>query len=69
MGQSRPHLGLFSFFSNTNFTEKTVGFSGIRIVGLEVWPLDHNLVQITVATPMFDCVNETAIPNLFYLLS
>ena len=37
MYQARPLSCLFSFFLNTNFTEKTVDFSGIqtRIVGLE----------------------------------
>ena len=37
MGQPRPLYCLFSFFSNTNYTEKTVGLSGIqtRIVGIE----------------------------------
>ena len=37
MDQPWPFLFIFVFFSNTNFIEKTVGFSGIRtrIVGLE----------------------------------
>ena len=43
MGQPRPHFCLFSFFSNTNFTETTVGFSGIRtrIIGVEGKHADH----------------------------
>ena len=40
MGKPRP---LFLFFSSTNFTEKTVGFSGIRtpIAGKEGEQADH----------------------------
>ena len=43
MGQPRP-LCLFSVFSNTNFTEKTVGVSWIRTRSRRWarWPLDHN---------------------------
>ena len=43
MGQPRPLLRLFSFFSNTNFTEKTVDVCGIRtqIVGVEGEHADH----------------------------
>ena len=42
---------LFSFFSNTNFTEKTVGFSRIRtqIVGVEGGHADH----LTTTTARF----------------
>ena len=37
LGIPRPLYCLFSFFSNTKFTEKTVGVSGVqtRIVGVE----------------------------------
>ena len=43
MGQPRPLFCLFSFFSNTNFTENTVDVSGIqtRIVGVEGEHADH----------------------------
>ena len=43
MGQHRPLFCLFSFFSNTFFTEKTVDASGIqtRIVGVEGKHADH----------------------------
>ena len=43
MGQPRPLFGLFSFFSNTNFTVKTVGIIGIwiRIVRVEGEHSDH----------------------------
>ena len=43
MGQPWPLFYLFLFFSNTNFTEKTVDVSGIqtRIIGLEGEPADH----------------------------
>ena len=43
MGQPRPLFCLFSLFSNTNFTEKTVGVNGIRtrIVGIEGEHTDH----------------------------
>ena len=42
-GPNPASFCLFSFFSNTNFTEKTVVVSGIqtRIVGLEGEPVDH----------------------------
>ena len=42
-GPTPVSLCLFSSFSNTNFTEKTVGFSGIRtrIVGVEGKHADH----------------------------
>ena len=42
IGQPWPHF-VFSFFSNTNFTEKIVGFSGFRtrIVGVEGEHADH----------------------------
>ena len=43
MGQPRPLFCLFSFFSNTHFTEKTVGFCWIRtrFVGVEGNHADH----------------------------
>ena len=43
MGQPRPLFCLFSFFSNTNFTEKTVGFSAIQtsIIRVEGEHGDH----------------------------
>ena len=42
-GPTPASFCLFSFFSNTNFTEKTVGFSGIqtRIIGVEGEHGDH----------------------------
>ena len=42
-GPNPASFCLFSFFSNKNFTEKTVGFSGIRtwIVGVERKHADH----------------------------
>ena len=41
--QPRPHFYLFSFFSKTKFTEKTLSFSWIRtwIVGVEGKNTDH----------------------------
>ena len=43
MGHARPLFCLFSFFSNTNFTEKMVGVSRIRtrIVRVEGEYADH----------------------------
>ena len=43
IGQPRPLFRLFLFFSDTNFTGKTVGVSGIqtRIVGVEGEHADH----------------------------
>ena len=42
-GPTPASFCLFSFFSNSNFTEKTVGFSGIRtrIVGVKSEHADH----------------------------
>ena len=50
MGHSHPLICLFSFFSNTNFTETSVGFSGIRtrIVRVEGEHADH-LTATTMA--------------------
>ena len=46
-----PGLFFFSWFSHTNFTEKTVGVSGIRtrIVGVESEHADH----LTTTTDLF----------------
>ena len=54
MGQPRP-LFVFLFFSNTNFTEKTVDVSGIRtrIVGLEGKHADHLTTTKTQAIKLF----------------
>ena len=54
MGQPRPLFCLFSFFSNTNFTEKTVGVSRIRtqIVGVEGEYADH-LTTTTAPSHLF----------------
>ena len=54
VGQPRPLLCLFSFFSNTNFTEKTVGFSGIQtwIIGVEGKPTD----QLNTTTALFNSI-------------
>ena len=51
MGQPRPYFDLFSFFSNTKFTEKTVDFSGIQtpIVWLEGKHADHLTTTTTMA--------------------
>ena len=50
-GPATASFCLFSFFSNTNFTEKTVGFSGIqtRIVGVEGDHAEH--LTTTTAQP------------------
>ena len=51
MGQPRPLLSLFLFFSNKNFTEKTVGVREIRtwIVGVEGKHADHLTTTTTTA--------------------
>ena len=43
MGKSQPLFWIFLIFSKTHYTEKTVGFSGIRtrIVGVEGDQGDH----------------------------
>ena len=43
MGRPRPLFTIFWFFSNTNFTEKAVYFSGIQtpIIGAEGGHADH----------------------------
>ena len=54
---ANPGLFLFIFgFSTTNFTEKTVGFSGTRtrIVGLEGEHVDH--LTPTTAKFCFKCL-------------
>ena len=50
MGQPRPLFCLFSFFSNTRFTERTVGVSRIqtRIVGVEGEYADHMTTTTTI---------------------
>ena len=54
MGKHRPLL-LFSFFSNTNFIEKTVGFSRIQtwIVGAEGEHADHSTTTTALVFNMF----------------
>ena len=46
---TRPHFCLFSFFSNTNFTEKNVGLSGIRTRIVEGKHADHLTTTTTTA--------------------
>ena len=43
LGQPRPLFCLFLFFSNSNFTVKSIGFSGIRtrIISVEGEHADH----------------------------
>ena len=52
-------FSLFSFFSNTNGTEKTVGFSGIRtkIVGVEGEHADHLTTTFVVTGFQQTCVS------------
>ena len=61
-GPTPASFCLFSFFSNTNFTEKTVGFSEIRtrIVGVEGEHVDH---LTTTSGQSYKCANDL----VFYL--
>ena len=56
-GQPRPLFCLFSFFTNTNLTEKTVGVRRIRtqIVGVEGKHADH-LTTTTAQPRLFNTV-------------
>ena len=56
-GQPRPLFCLFSFLTNTNFTEKTVGVSRIRtqIVEVEGKHADH-LTTTTAQPRLFNTV-------------
>ena len=48
MGLPQPLFVYFSFFSNTNYAEKTVGVSGILtgIVRVDGEHADHHTVQL-----------------------
>ena len=51
---------LFSFFSNTIFTENTVGFCGLQtlIVGVECKYADHLTTTTAQAVQLFTPVND-----------
>ena len=51
MGQPRPIFCSLLFFTNSNYTENTVGVSGIRtrIIGVEGEHADHHLSTTTAA--------------------
>ena len=53
MSQPQPLFCLLLFFSNTNFTEKTVGVSGTRtrIVGVEGEHAEHLTTATTAPSP------------------
>ena len=61
MGQRRPLFVYFLFFSNTNFTEKTVGFCGLQtqIIRVEGEHADH---LTSTTAPSTDLV-DSLIPN------
>ena len=67
MGQTL-HLFCFSFISNTNFTEKAAGVSGIRtwIVGLEGELADH-LTTTTTALCLYYLLVLLHQANLVFL--
>ena len=60
MGRPCPHFVYFLFFLNTNFTEKSCGFSGIRtrIVRVEGEHADH--LTNTTAQKIYMRVYETS---------
>ena len=53
MGQPRPLFCLFSFFSNTNFTEKTVGVSQIWTWIVRVQGKHADNLTTTMAQPFW----------------
>ena len=64
---TRASFCLFSFFSNTNFTEKTVGFSKIRtrIVGVEGQRADKLTTATAQVIPIFVPFIFSVSPSVF----